>query len=569
LAQWFSSPGQPADIQSAYVPMAPMTGLVMLVISACVLARLRQPSRRRVQLAADAACLAVLALAGLIFWARVEGHILGVERLLTPAASETATVPRGIMSPVTAVLFVLSSLSLLLAHPTASVGRLRHAATLATTAAVSVSGLIVVTGYAYGTPFLYGLGLIPVALITGLAFLLIGMSLWALLRDDRWPMAVLLRPSVRSRLFVIFVPLVLVAVLVGGAVQLRLLPELTNPAAGALLLATVTGLLAVVVVSLFASRIGGTADGLVRGHQMEARNAEALSAELEQRVLERTARLDVANKELEAFAYSVSHDLRAPLRHISGFSALLAERTGEQLDDQGRHYLEVISRSVHEMGVLIDDLLQFSRTGRVELKIEPVVMDAVLAEALAPLRRETEGRDIEWTIEPLPDVVADRALLRQVWVNLLGNAVKYTRGRTPARIEVGYDEIDGEVVFSVRDNGVGFDMQYAHKLFGVFQRLHNASEFEGTGIGLANVHRIVSRLGGRVWAEGELDKGATFSFSLRKWRPSDAAGDAARTMSDSERSAASADRPAAVNPCAPAACAAPRRAVPPRPPAPP
>ena len=241
---------------------------------------------------------------------------------------------------------------------------------------------------------------------------------------------------------------------------------------------------------------------------------ERLNAELEQRVADRTAELDGANRELEAFAYSVSHDLRAPLRHISGFSSLLAERAGDQLDEKSRHYVEVISTSVRQMGVLIDDLLQFSRAGRTELTIEPVDMQETLAEALEPLRRETDGRDLEWTIGKLPSVVADRALLRQVWANLVGNAVKYSRGRSPAKIEIGATGANGESVFFVRDNGVGFDMQYGHKLFGVFQRLHSDAEFEGTGIGLANVKRIVTRLGGAVWADAELDHGATFYFSL-------------------------------------------------------
>ena len=239
-----------------------------------------------------------------------------------------------------------------------------------------------------------------------------------------------------------------------------------------------------------------------------------LNAELEQRVLDRTAELDGANKELEAFAYSVSHDLRAPLRHISGFSNLLAERAGDRLDEKSRHYVEVISASVRKMGVLIDDLLQFSRTGRAEIRLEQVDMQATLADALELLQHETDGRQVDWIVAELPPVVADRALLRQVWANLVGNAVKYTRDRSPARIEIGATGVNGESVFFVRDNGVGFDMQYAHKLFGVFQRLHGDAEFEGTGIGLANVKRIVTRLGGAVWAEGEPDHGATFYFSL-------------------------------------------------------
>ncbi|MEI7892038.1 MAG: PAS domain S-box protein [Myxococcales bacterium] len=241
-----------------------------------------------------------------------------------------------------------------------------------------------------------------------------------------------------------------------------------------------------------------------------------LNAELEQRVIERTAQLEAANKELEAFCYSVSHDLRAPLRHIDGYAGLLVSRCRDGLSDKGLHYVDTIAASARQMGVLIDDLLQFSRTGRAEMRQERVDMNLLLQEALTPLREANSGRTIEWVIEDLPSVRGDCALLRQVWVNLLGNAIKYTRPRETARIEVSAREEHGEIIFLVKDNGVGFDMQYVSKLFGVFRRLHSQQEFEGTGIGLATVQRIISRHGGRVWAEAELNQGARFYFTLQR-----------------------------------------------------
>jgi len=231
----------------------------------------------------------------------------------------------------------------------------------------------------------------------------------------------------------------------------------------------------------------------------------------------RAEQLETANRELEAFSYSVSHDLRAPLRHIDGFVKILEKQSGPNLDDRGRRYLGIVADSARQMGVLIDDLLVFSRMSRAELRRSKVSLNSLVHEAMAELQMEINGRQIAWKIGELPDVEADPAMLRQVWINLIANAVKYTRPRQPAEIEVGCaNPADGELVLYVRDNGVGFDMQYAHKLFGVFQRLHRAEEFEGTGIGLANVRRIVTRHGGRTWAEGKPEGGATFFFSLPK-----------------------------------------------------
>jgi PAS domain S-box-containing protein len=242
-----------------------------------------------------------------------------------------------------------------------------------------------------------------------------------------------------------------------------------------------------------------------------------LNSELEQRVEQRTRALAEANKELESFSYSVSHDLRAPLRHIGGFLELLQKRSGGSLDAKCQRYVNVISESVKEMGTLIDNLLSFSRMGRAEMRAAQVDLEQLTKDAISELAPDAAGRQIDWKIAPLPSVQADPALMRQVMLNLISNAIKYSRTQTRAEIEISCTPNDnGEHIIFVRDNGVGFDMKYADKLFGVFQRLHKADEFEGTGIGLANVQRIIGRHGGRTWAEGVVDGGATFYFSIPK-----------------------------------------------------
>ena len=235
-----------------------------------------------------------------------------------------------------------------------------------------------------------------------------------------------------------------------------------------------------------------------------------LNEDLERQV----AQVSEVNRELESFSYSVSHDLRAPLRHIAGFADKLGMHMGASADEKSHHYLEVIAESARRMSSLIEDLLEYSRLGRSAFRVEPVNFNAVVAELVAMLHSAHEERSIEWRIEELPIVMGDASMLRRAWQNLMSNAVKYTSRREHAVIEIGRTEADGESIFHVRDNGTGFNMAYAGKLFGVFQRLHKASEFPGTGIGLANVRRIIARHGGRTWAEAEADKGATFFFSL-------------------------------------------------------
>ena len=244
------------------------------------------------------------------------------------------------------------------------------------------------------------------------------------------------------------------------------------------------------------------------GERRERERAEQTSAELL-----------AANKELEAFSYSVSHDLRAPLRAMDGFARILDEDYGERLDAEGRRLIGVVRKSSQRMGVLIDDLLAFSRLGRQALRIERVQVDRLVAETVAELRGDVAGRPIDFRVAELGTVEADPALLRQALVNLLGNAIKFTRGRAPAVVEMGCRraaETGNGTVYYVRDNGAGFDMRYADKLFGVFQRLHRAEEYEGTGVGLAIVRRVIERHGGRVWAESTPGQGATFYFTLAR-----------------------------------------------------
>jgi signal transduction histidine kinase len=248
-----------------------------------------------------------------------------------------------------------------------------------------------------------------------------------------------------------------------------------------------------------------------------------LNLELGKRAVE----LEASNKELESFAYSVSHDLRAPLRHMVGYSELLQKQASSLLDEKSQRFIRTILESAKKMGNLIDDLLAFSRIGRAETKETRVDLKQLVEEVVAEIGQDTKGRDIAWKVGALPVCYGDRSMLRLVVVNLVSNAVKFTRMRSPAEIEIGYADLnEGEVEVFVRDNGAGFEMQYVDKLFGVFQRLHLPEQFEGTGIGLATVQRVIHRHGGQVRGEGAVDQGATFFFSLPKHAQATAEGTA-------------------------------------------
>jgi signal transduction histidine kinase len=275
-------------------------------------------------------------------------------------------------------------------------------------------------------------------------------------------------------------------------------------------------LLKSIIYSYERSRLNNELKSQIEARKFAEKEILKLNSELEQRILDRTAQLKIVNLELEAFSHSVSHDLRAPLRHINGFAEILKEEYYDQLPEKAKNYLDTISDSAKKMNILIDDLIKLSRTNRIELKKSMLKMNQVLDDALSEVQPLLENRKVDINISTLPEIIGDYNLLRLVWVNLLDNAIKYTRPRKKAVINIDYKEEKEEFIFCIHDNGVGFDMNYAQKLFGAFQRLHSTDEFEGTGIGLSNVRRIISRHSGRTWAEAELDKGASFYFSLPK-----------------------------------------------------
>ncbi|TAJ96777.1 MAG: hypothetical protein EPO39_19845 [Candidatus Manganitrophaceae bacterium] len=505
-----------ASLHLEYIPMAPNTALAFMLLGGALLIRAYRPAWTMGQMLGKGGSALVLILASLTLGQHLFDFQLNIDQWLVSSSEKFGAVLIGRMSPVTAANFLLAGLALLLVFLASEErARLRGLAAVFATGVVLV-GFVVSLGYLYRTPLLYGGTVIPVALTTAIAFLILGIGTVAVCGPDVRPLRSWIGGSTQARLMRVFLPFTAGAILIAGWLNTLSLRTFTNPALMAALLALLSVFVMSVIVSQIARIIGGAIDRANAERKAAEAEVRALNLDLERRVDERTGQLEAANKELEAFSYSVSHDLRAPLRHISGFAEMLKENEGERLDEKSRRYIDTILKSTHKMGNLIDDLLLFSRTAKTEMRIGRVRLDSLVREVIRELQPDLDGREIAWTIGPLPEVEGDAALLRQVWANLIGNAVKYTRTRPRADIEIGVTSGKEERIFFVRDNGAGFDPRYAGKLFGVFQRLHRSDEFEGTGIGLANVRRIVHRHGGRTWGEGEVDQGATFYFSLPK-----------------------------------------------------
>lgn len=467
----------------------------------------RRNSSLPVNLVARFLALATVLIGLLTLMEYLFGWDPGIDLLLFREAQGAEEMPYpGRMSPVTAANFILAGLALLFLDN-------RHyvwPSQLMSSVAVLTS-FLALAGYLYKVKSLYAIASYSsMALHTAILFLVLAFSI-LLVRPGQGLMAVISSDSMGGMLARRLLPIAAIVPLAAG--YLRLIGQQAG------FYDTEFGLSLMVVFStaILVILIGWNVVSLHRTdleRQQVTEEVRRLNEELEERVVERTGRLEAMNKELEAFSYSVSHDLRAPLRAIDGFSRIMLEDCADRLDDEGRRFLNIIRSNTQKMGLLIDDLLAFSRLGRQEIRRMDTDMEALVTSVVESLRATVPERVLQFDVKHLPPAYGDRSMLQQVFMNLLSNAIKYTRPKEKAVIEIGCWSEGDENTYYVKDNGVGFEMEYVNKLFGVFQRLHSEEEFEGTGVGLAIVQRVIHRHSGRVWAEGKLNEGATFYFTL-------------------------------------------------------
>ena len=476
------------------VGMKPMTAVILALVIAGLLAQ-----ARHARWMMTAAGLTISGLAAIALGEFLLGADFGTGRLFRPEHLGLETPMPGRIAPPTAIAFIaLGMVFLLLPFRGVALLRIRRLL-IALVLIISMAALI---GFLYGAGRFRGMtAATPIALPTAIALMLAALATGTSDGGDGWPWCLWRGGGVTARISRFLIPSVIIIPVVTGAI--RLWGEdrgWFGPALGTGLVALfhVIALTAVVLWALTRLR---ESEGIQRGYQESASD--------------RTEELQAANRELEGFSYSVSHDLRAPLRAIDGYARILEEDYATHLGGDGQRYLGVIRAETGRMGALIDDLLAFSQLGRKSLVTVPLDLAALSRDVVEDLQRSHPGRTVDLQIDNLPVAKGDRATIRQVLVNLLSNALKYsTTKKGPIAIEISGKTEGGENVYAIRDHGVGFDMRYVDKLFGVFQRLHSADEFEGTGVGLAIVERIIARHGGRVWAEGQVGEGATFSFAL-------------------------------------------------------
>lgn len=505
LLLWLLGISRLSSIRPSWIALMPNSALAFITLAVALLLSAGRTVGHRLRAPVVAVCCALaLIIAAASLFEDIVGLNLGIDQLLFRDVTATiATHHPGRPGPVTSVLLILLALALL-----ATIPRFVTLITLCSIPAL-LAAMTLMIAYALNASEMYTLGntATPTSFIAALASLLLAAGI---ICQDPWhPLFRQLASGGAGGLMLRNVlPLVVVTNTVVAGLRLWTQSEglFKTDEFGAAAVATTASLCMVAIFIVYAKQM----DRL----EVARRIAETRERQLKQLLQQKLADLEEVNHELEEFSYSVSHDLRTPLRAIDGFSAILAEDYADRLDPEGQRVIGVVRDGTRKMAQLIDDILAFSRIGRAEMSTANVNMNGLIDELLPEFAGPMSGRDIRITVPSLPPAQGDRMMLRRVWQNLLDNAIKYTGGKDCARIELGSISGDNELVYWIKDNGAGFDMRYADKLFGMFRRLHGVEEFSGTGIGLAIVKRIVTRHGGRVWAEGEPDHGATVSFAL-------------------------------------------------------
>ena len=497
-----------ASVKEEYLPIAPSSAFVIIVLSAMMLASFLRPTDRMARVGIAIGSIFVLVFCISLITTFLTQSSFDIEKSLFGYTKFESGVELGHMSPVAMVGYVLLAVGLLVALLW---GRRQWAGQFAVFmgGGAFAIGLVSSLGYVYGSPLLYGGNTRPIALWASASMGLLGVALMCLPGPTFWPARIIVGPSVRARLQRTFPPITVVIVL-GIAWLFRQTEGSSNPAILASLIALVSAVIVALVVSKIAQTIGGEIDRT--NAELKATQESLLTSNA--RLSAKTNELSAVNRELEAFSYSVSHDLRSPLTHIQGFAGIVSEEYGSNLDDKGKEYLRKVLSSAQRMNALIEDLLNLSRVSRNELQLQNIDL-ADIARAVADrLKHDDPGRKVSFNIVPHAPALADPRLIEVALENLLGNSWKFTSKNAEANIEFSVSNDGARTTYVVRDDGAGFDMKHYDRLFVPFQRLHSSSEFAGTGVGLATVRRVINRHGGEIWAEAAPGKGATFYFTL-------------------------------------------------------
>ncbi len=497
-----------ASVKDEYLPIAPSSAVMIVLLSAIISVALIGSKNWVVRFGIFVGSAFVLVFCVSLIVTLLVHPAFDFEKSLFGYSKFESGVELGHMSPIAMAGYALIAAGILSAYLRNKRPLVGQVSVFLGGAAFAI-GAVSSLGYGYGSPLLYGGTTRPIALWAALATTLLGASLMCLPGPSYWPARILVGPSVRARLQRTFPPITVVIVL-GICWLFRQTENSGNPAIVASLIALASAVVVALIVSKIAQIIGAEIDRT----NTELKAAQESLIVSNARLSAKTNELSAVNRELEAFSYSVSHDLRSPLTHIQGFGGILSEEYGSRLDDKGREYLGKVLSSAQRMNQLIEDLLNLSRVSRSELQLQKIDLADIARGVAGRLKADDSTRKVVFDIAPTAPALADPRLMQVALENLLNNSWKFTSKRTEARIEFRFSEREGKRIYFVRDDGAGFDMKNIDRLFVPFQRLHSSSEFPGTGVGLATVRRVINRHGGEIWAEGATGKGATFYFTL-------------------------------------------------------